>query len=106
MEGVKKVMILGMLLGLVMIGSEPNLTKAQSFCRMPKEGLKACLPSCVNGENNVDPPSSACCTAISKADLKCLCQYRDSGFLTFYGVDPDKAMQLPVKCKIMDSFHC
>ncbi|KAJ1382985.1 Bifunctional inhibitor/plant lipid transfer protein/seed storage helical domain [Sesbania bispinosa] len=95
----KKVMIVGMLLAIAM------LANGQSFCHMSKEGLKACLP-CVSGENAVDPPSSACCSAIAKADLQCFCRYKDSGLLSFYGVDPNQAMELPVKCKVVDSFHC
>ncbi|RDY08939.1 putative lipid-transfer protein DIR1, partial [Mucuna pruriens] len=106
MEAYKKVMIMGMLLGIVMIGSGPMLSNAQySFCQMSKDGLKACLP-CVSGDNPVDPPTSACCSAIAKADLECLCHFKDSTFLSFYRVDPNKAMQLPVKCKVVDSFHC
>ncbi|CAJ1933463.1 unnamed protein product [Sphenostylis stenocarpa] len=102
----KKVMIVVMLvLGIVMIGSGPVLTNAQfSFCRMPKDGLKACLAS-VSGDNPVDP-SSDCCSAIGKADLQCFCRYKDSGLLSVYGVDPNKCMELPVKCKVVNSFHC
>ncbi|XP_061354940.1 putative lipid-transfer protein DIR1 [Gastrolobium bilobum] len=105
MEAYKKLMIVGMLLVIAMIGSKPILANGQSFCHMSKEGFKACMPS-VSGENPVDPPTSACCSAIAKADLKCLCRYKDSGLLTFYGVDPNEAMQLPVKCKLVDSFSC
>ncbi|TKY67532.1 putative lipid-transfer protein DIR1 [Spatholobus suberectus] len=105
MEAYKKVMIVGMLLAIVMIGSGPMLANGQySFCHMPKDGLKACLPS-VSGDNPVDP-STACCSAIAKADLQCFCRYKDSGLLPIYGVDPNEAMQLPVKCKVVDSFHC
>ncbi|KAL2328932.1 hypothetical protein Fmac_022359 [Flemingia macrophylla] len=100
---IKKVMIV--VLAMVMIGSGPMLAMGQfSFCRMPKEGLKSCLPS-VSGDNPVDP-SAACCSAISKADLQCFCRYKDSGLLSIYGVDPNKAMELPVKCSVVNSFHC
>ncbi|KAF1898827.1 hypothetical protein Lal_00018947 [Lupinus albus] len=69
-------------------------------------GLKSCLPS-VSGENPV-PPTPACCSAIANADLHCLCQYKDSTLLkSIYGVDPNLAMALPVKCNVVDpSFHC
>lgn len=101
MEGNKKFMIVGVLLAIAVV-----LTNGQSFCRMTKEGLKACKPSVTGKANAVDPPSSGCCSAISNADLQCLCHYKDSGWLSFYGVDPDQAMGLPVKCKLVDSFHC
>jgi len=92
-----------MVLGIVMIGSGP-VNAQYSFCRMPKDGLKACMAS-VSGANPVDPTSD-CCSAIAKADLPCFCRYKDSGLLSFYGVDPKKCMELPVKCKVVDSFHC
>ncbi|KAL9296440.1 hypothetical protein ACSQ67_022336 [Phaseolus vulgaris] len=97
----KKVMIVVMMvLGIVMSGSNAQY----SFCRMPKDGLKSCLAS-VSGDNPVDPTSD-CCLAIAKADLQCFCRYKDSGLLSIYGVDPNKCMELPVKCKVVDSFHC
>ncbi|XP_014493622.1 putative lipid-transfer protein DIR1 [Vigna radiata var. radiata] len=101
MEACKKqvLIVVMMVLGMVMIQ-----VNAQSFCRMPKDGLKACLAS-VSGDNPVDP-NSDCCSAIAKADLQCFCRYKDSGLLSLYGVDPNKCMQLPVKCKVVDSFHC
>lgn len=103
MEGYnKKVMIVGMVLGMVMIGMANG--QYYSFCRMPSDGMAACKPS-VSGDNPVDP-STDCCSAIAKADLKCFCRYKDSGLLSMYGVDPNKCMELPVKCKVVDSFHC
>ncbi|QCD88523.1 putative lipid-transfer protein DIR1 [Vigna unguiculata] len=104
MEACKKtkvLMVVMMVLGTVMM--EAN-AQYYSFCGMPKDGLKACLGS-VSGENPGDPTSD-CCSAIGKADLKCFCRYKDSGLLSIYGVDPNKCMQLPVKCKLVDSFHC
>jgi hypothetical protein len=26
--------------------------------------------------------------------------------LSFYGIDPIKALKLPVNCKLVDNFHC
>ncbi|KAG4988420.1 hypothetical protein JHK82_030760 [Glycine max] len=96
MEGYnKKVMIVGMVLGMAMIGMANG---QYSFCRMPSDGLAACKPS-VSGDYPADP-STACCSAIAKADLKCFCRFKDSGLLSMYGVDPNKCMELPVKCKI------
>src|ERR1044072_6915304 len=100
MEASKKVVIMGMLLLAIAL-----LANGQSLCHMSKEGLKSCLPF-VSGDNAAADPTPACCSAIAKADLQCLCRYKDSGLLAFYGVDPDEAMDLPVKCKLMNSFHC
>ncbi|CAI8618523.1 unnamed protein product [Vicia faba] len=104
MEAYKKVMSVMLLL---VIANAMTLVNGQSLCHMTKQGLKACEPY-VNGDNSADDqtPSTPCCSAIAKADLQCLCHYKDSGLLSFYGVDPEQAMELPVKCKIMDSFHC
>lgn len=102
MEGYKNFMIVVLL--VAMIGSGPMLVNG--FCRMSNAGLKSCLPS-VSGDNPVDPPTPACCSAIANADLPCFCRYKDSGLLSFYGVDPNQAMALPVKCKVVDpSYHC
>ena len=106
MEPYKKVMIVGLLFVICMIGSEPMLANGQSICNMPPNGLKACLPS-VSGDNPVDPPYPACCAALAVADLKCFCRYKNSGMLSIYGIDPNKAMALPGKCKVGDSsWHC
>jgi hypothetical protein len=104
MEAYKQVMIVAMLLA---IANTMMLVNGQSLCHMTKQGLKACEPY-VSGDNSVNgqKPSDACCSAIAKADLQCLCRYKDSGLLSFYGIDPNQAMELPVNCKLMDSFHC
>ncbi|KAE9620400.1 putative bifunctional inhibitor/plant lipid transfer protein/seed storage helical [Lupinus albus] len=103
MEAYKFVIVVAI---MSMIVSGSTLVNGQSFCHMSKAGLKSCLPS-VSGENPV-PPTPACCSAIANADLHCLCQYKDSTLLkSIYGVDPNLAMALPVKCNVVDpSFHC
>ncbi|KAK7257923.1 hypothetical protein RIF29_32252 [Crotalaria pallida] len=107
MEACNKKFMIVVAIVITMIGSGTMLVNGQTFCHMSKAGLKACLPSC-SGDNPVDPPAPACCSAIANADLPCLCQYKDSSLLkTIYGVDPNQAMALPVKCKVVDSsFHC
>jgi len=104
MEAYNKVMTVGILL---IIANAMMLVNGQSLCRMTKRGLKACEPY-VSGDNSVNgqKPSDGCCSAIANADLQCLCHYKDSGLLSFYGIDPNQAMELPVNCKLMDSFHC
>ncbi|XP_045819687.1 putative lipid-transfer protein DIR1 [Trifolium pratense] len=102
MEAYKKVMIVVMLLAFANV---TMLVNGQTFCRTTKAGRDACKPY-VNGDNSVDNqnPSSACCSAIAKADLPCLCQYKN--YLPLYGIDPEQVMQLPVNCKLTNSFHC
>ncbi|KEH30405.1 putative bifunctional inhibitor/plant lipid transfer protein/seed storage helical [Medicago truncatula] len=104
MEAYKKIMIVGILL---IIANTMLLIDGQSLCQMTNKGLKACEPY-VSGVKIAafQIPSDACCHATAKADLECLCSYKDSGLLSFYGIDPDQAMDLPVKCKLVDSFNC
>ncbi|KAF7840918.1 putative lipid-transfer protein DIR1 [Senna tora] len=88
-----------MVIATMSLGSEPKLAHGQGLCRMTKEGLKACKPSVVaSGQDPLPPPNAPCCSALSNADLQCLCNFKDSGFLiSFYNIDPDKAMALPIK---------
>ncbi|CAA3001428.1 putative lipid-transfer protein DIR1 [Olea europaea var. sylvestris] len=85
---------------LVVLGG----AKAVSFCNMTEEGLEACRPS-VTQPNPVEP-SSECCDALSNADLKCLCSYRNSIVLPSLGIDPDLALGLPVKCNLNPPAEC
>jgi hypothetical protein len=103
MEAYKKVMIVGMLLTIANVTMLVN--GDQTFCHTTKAGLDSCKPY-VNGDNSVDKqnPSSDCCSVIAKADLQCLCRYKN--YLPLYGIDPEQAMKLPVNCKLMNSFHC
>ncbi|CAI9776589.1 unnamed protein product [Fraxinus pennsylvanica] len=78
--------------------------KAASFCNMTEDGLEACRPS-VTQPNPVEP-SSECCGALSNADLKCLCSYRNSIVLPALGIDPDLALGLPVKCNLTTPAEC
>ncbi|XP_028765828.1 putative lipid-transfer protein DIR1 [Neltuma alba] len=99
---IKKVVVM-VGLSLMVIGM--NVASGEGLCRMTPEGLKACQPS-VSGQNP-PPPTKTCCSALSNADLQCLCRFKGSGFLSFYGIEPDKAMALPLRCNIVQSsFHC
>ncbi|XP_054776292.1 putative lipid-transfer protein DIR1 [Prosopis cineraria] len=91
--------------GLMVMVIGASMVRGEGLCRMTKEGLEACRPS-VSGQNP-PPPTKACCSALSSADLPCLCRFKSSGFLSFYGIDPDAAMILPLHCNIVQSsFHC
>ncbi|KAF5746262.1 defective in induced resistance 1 protein [Tripterygium wilfordii] len=75
-----------------------------SMCNMSEDGLNACKPS-VTKPSPVDP-SKECCQALSRADLKCLCSYRNSLFLPSLGIDPGLALALPAKCNLTPPATC
>ncbi|KAL4389373.1 hypothetical protein HN51_010262 [Arachis hypogaea] len=107
MEGYTKKVMMIIMLVICMIGSMAN--GQGSFCKMPISGLNDCKPSVSNNvANPVDPSfNSPCCKAVRGADLDCLCGYKDSPYLRVYGIDPTKAMLLPIKCKAKDpSWSC
>lgn len=97
MEGCKKLFLVALVLALAIL-SEPMVANAQTLCRMTKEDLKACEPS-VNGPNPA-PPSAPCCSALSNADMQCLCLFKNSRLLNLYGIDPNLALALPSKCNL------
>ncbi|XP_041010207.1 putative lipid-transfer protein DIR1 [Juglans microcarpa x Juglans regia] len=103
--GYKKLVFVAlMVVFMVMMGSETiMLANGQTLCRMTKEGLKACEPS-VSGLFPV-PPSAACCSALSNADMQCLCLFKNSRLFNLYGIDPNLAFELPAKCNL-PQFHC
>ncbi|MED6204148.1 hypothetical protein PIB30_006209 [Stylosanthes scabra] len=99
----KNVMI--MVLVMCMIGSMVN----GQICNMPISGLYACKPYVSNSVASPGDPSinSPCCKAVKGANIDCLCGYKNSAYLPMNGIDPDKAMKLPVTCKAKDpSWQC
>ncbi|KAL1538141.1 hypothetical protein AAHA92_26918 [Salvia divinorum] len=86
---------------LMILGGGAN---AQTICNMTVAGLTACKPSATAPDP--PPPSAACCSALSHADMKCLCSYKNSKVLPSLGIDPNLAMQLPQKCKIPHPPKC
>ncbi|PON84929.1 Bifunctional inhibitor/plant lipid transfer protein/seed storage helical domain containing protein [Trema orientale] len=104
----KKLVIVTLVLALAMLGSNHLKASAEittTFCHMTKDGLKSCLPY-VSREPSQAAPSATCCSAIATADIPCLCYFKGSALLSFYGVDPELAMQLPAKCNLGQSVHC
>lgn len=81
-----------------------RVSNAQSLCNVPTASLTECKPS-VSGPKPT-PPTNACCTAISHADLNCLCSYKKSQMLSYFGIDPVLATQLPAKCNIANAPKC
>lgn len=78
--------------------------KAISLCNVTEDGFTACKPS-VTPPNPV-PPSPECCNAVSGADFKCLCSYKNSFMLPSLGIDPDLALALPAKCNLPSPSEC
>ncbi|KAL5702928.1 hypothetical protein ACHQM5_028087 [Ranunculus cassubicifolius] len=73
-----------------------------NFCNLNEDDLMACKPA-VTKSNTPVAPTSGCCTSLAKANLTCLCSYKDSMMMSVYGIDSGLAMQLPVKCGLSTS---
>lgn len=99
----QKLVIVALVLAIA-TGHEPTVAMGQTMCGMTTDGLMACRPS-VSGANPL-PPSATCCTALSGADMQCLCKYKKSNMLASFGIDPSLAMQLPAKCNLAQASPC
>ncbi|KAK9138575.1 hypothetical protein Sjap_009169 [Stephania japonica] len=77
---------------------------AFSLCNMSGDDLELCKPAVT--KDNTKPPTKACCDVLSKADLDCFCQYKDSFLMSSFGVDPDLAVALPPKCNLTTPASC
>ncbi|RWR87184.1 putative lipid-transfer protein DIR1 [Cinnamomum micranthum f. kanehirae] len=88
------VLVIAMFLGNIGVGP----TMAFTLCGMTDEGIEACRPS-IRTDDPVDP-SVDCCGALSKADIPCLCSYKNSVMLPSLGIDPNAALQVPAKCNL------
>ncbi|MBA0840913.1 hypothetical protein Goarm_003450, partial [Gossypium armourianum] len=86
-----------LILAMVMVMAIAT-TDAQSICNMPASGLMACKPAVT--PPNPPPPTSTCCSALSHANMRCLCSYKNSKLLPSLGIDPNLAMKLPSLCKL------
>ncbi|MBN8147947.1 hypothetical protein J0J24_24745, partial [Vibrio vulnificus] len=58
-------------------------TNAQNICKIPVSGLMACRPAVTSP--NPTPPTTTCCSALSHADIPCLCSYKNSNLLPSLG---------------------
>ncbi|KAG9149538.1 hypothetical protein Leryth_014326 [Lithospermum erythrorhizon] len=75
------------------------------LCNMDENGIRACRPY-VTQPNPMEDPSEECCGALTKADLQCLCGYRNSFLLPSLGIDPALALALPKKCGLTPPTDC
>ncbi|KAG6512436.1 putative lipid-transfer protein DIR1 [Zingiber officinale] len=90
---------------LLLLYSGSAAAEDKSMCKMNEKGFMACLPSVKSGAPAL-PPSEKCCAALAKADLPCLCKYKDSPELPQMGIKPDLAKQVPAKCKLNAPTEC
>ncbi|KAK3026019.1 hypothetical protein RJ639_040395 [Escallonia herrerae] len=99
MASYQKVAILALLVvAIASNGVLVEVSHAQTICNVSLQGLMSCKPSAT--PPNPAPPSGVCCSALSHANIPCLCSYKKSKVLPSLGIDPNLAMQLPAKCKL------
>ncbi|KQK01763.1 putative lipid-transfer protein DIR1 [Brachypodium distachyon] len=83
------------------------LAAAHAVCDMDNDDFMACQPAAAATTSPTPPdPSAACCATLGKADLKCLCSYKKSPWLSLYNIDPKRAMELPAKCGLSPPADC
>ncbi|GMJ08482.1 DIR1-like [Hibiscus trionum] len=101
MKGLAFIIIVALVLVLVMAIATSD---AQSICNMPASDLMSCKPAVT--PPNPPPPTATCCSALSHADMRCLCLYKNSNLLPSLGIDPNLAMKLPSLCKLPHPANC
>ncbi|KAF5199247.1 Bifunctional inhibitor/plant lipid transfer protein/seed storage helical domain [Thalictrum thalictroides] len=90
-------LLFGVVVMVVMVGG----AKSFSICNMDTNQLSQCLPAI---QPPVSPPTTTCCDVIHRANITCLCSYKN--LLPTFGVDPGVAMQLPKKCNMTSVPDC
>ncbi|KAI3987404.1 hypothetical protein MKX01_042408 [Papaver californicum] len=90
---------------VVVLGNQVVSSKGMSLCNLTQDDLITCKPAVTKVDPPIDP-TPECCTALKKADFDCLCSYKNSMMLPSFGIDPDRALQLPDKCKIPTTTKC
>ncbi|KAK4266552.1 hypothetical protein QN277_027450 [Acacia crassicarpa] len=102
--GEMRVRGLGLVVVLLLLAVAASTINGQSICNVPISGLMACKPSVTLP--NPAAPSADCCSALSHANMRCLCSYKNSKLLPSLGIDPTLAMQLPAKCNLPHPPQC
>lgn len=101
MEGRGYVKLVALVAVMVVVLRGAN---SMTLCNVTEDGFTACKPSVTQPDPT--PPTPECCKAVSGADLKCLCSYRNSFMLPSLGIDPDLALGLPEKCNLPSPGKC
>ncbi|CAN4112333.1 unnamed protein product [Withania somnifera] len=102
MKAKQNFVIFAILLIMAVAGTE-MATAENSLCGLSINDLMTCKPA-VSGPKPL-PPSDKCCVALRKADLPCLCTFKNSPMLSTFNINSTLAMDLPSKCKL-DSPNC
>ncbi|XP_042515396.1 putative lipid-transfer protein DIR1 [Macadamia integrifolia] len=104
MEAFRKLVVVVSVMAVV-LGNEVMVSQAQTIlCNLTGADISSCKPFVTPG--NTAQPSDLCCAALSHADFKCLCSFKNSKWLSTFGIDPNFAMQLPAKCKLSQVVQC
>ncbi|KAL4593943.1 hypothetical protein ACB092_M005200 [Castanea dentata] len=84
---IKLFVVVAVLLVAISSNGVLQISNAQTICNVSVSGLMACKSAVT--PPNPTTPSTDCCTALSHADLRCLCSYRNSNLLPSLGIDPN-----------------
>ncbi|CAM0947643.1 unnamed protein product [Alopecurus aequalis] len=88
----------------VALAVAPRPTHA--VCKMSNDDFMACQPAAAATTGAMPEPTPECCATLGKADLECLCTYKNSPWLNLYNIDPKRAMELPAKCGLTTPPNC
>ncbi|KAL6912026.1 hypothetical protein ACP4OV_000831 [Aristida adscensionis] len=91
---------------LVVVAAAAAVAPARAVCNMSNEQFMSCQPAAAKTTDPATKPSDACCAALAKADLGCLCSYKNSPWMSVYNIDPQRAMALPAKCGLPAPTNC
>ncbi|MVD52305.1 hypothetical protein D8763_20555 [Proteus mirabilis] len=99
MEAKQKLVIFVALVMVASVGFEMAAAgSGDSPCGLSIGDLMSCKPA-VSGPKPL-PPSEKCCAALGKADLPCLCTFKNSPMISAFKINATLAMDLPSKCNL------
>jgi hypothetical protein len=104
MANKKTVALAALLVLAVALAAAP--LPAHAVCDMSNDDFMLCQPAAAATTGPMPDPSAECCATLGKADLKCLCGYKNSPWLNLYNIDPKRAMELPGKCGLTTPPDC
>ncbi|CAN8253804.1 unnamed protein product [Cochlearia groenlandica] len=96
MASKKVAMMMMMMMTIVMVMILAERSIAFDLCGLTNTELNECKPSVT--KENPTTPTQLCCDALHHADFTCLCGYKTSPWVASFGIDPELAIGLPVKC--------
>lgn len=78
-----------------------TMFEAGAICNMSNADMTTCKPAV--RKSNPTRPSPACCAALAKADMGCLCSYKGSMMVSYMDIDVDRAMKVPAMCGLRNA---